>query len=229
MEILEANGLHPRIVAVLRLWLDKRFACVIVGGEKSDDFEIINQVFQGTVLGPILWDVFLADVNIPIRKAKFKEVAFADDLNAYREYEGSVNNKLLKIHAMKCQEEVHSWGKSRRVTFEPSKESISVISKFEPEGPDFKVMGLWFDTGLSMKRAISDLCTALRWKLTSLFRANRFFDTPSMVIQFKARILSYVEHRTSAIYHADSTALDTIDHQYDRFLAGVGLTRKPLC
>ena len=77
-----------------------------------------------------------------------------------------------------------------------------------------------------MKRAIADLCTALRWKLTTLFRANRFFDTPSMVIQFKSRILSYVEHRTSAIYHADSTSLGTVDHQYDRFLAGIGLTRK---
>ena len=119
-------------------------------------------IYQGTVLGPILWDVFFEDVYIPVRKSGFKEISFADDLNSYRRYNGGVDNKLMKKHAHKCQAEVHMWGKAKQITFEPTKESISIISNTDAEGPDFKLMGLWFDTALSMKRAVSDLCNSVR-------------------------------------------------------------------
>jgi hypothetical protein len=115
---LEMYGLHPRIVAVLKSWLEKRTACVLVGGERSELFDILNQIFQGTVLGPILWDVFFADVSLPIRTTRFKEVMFADDLNSYREYGGNAKNSTIAKHAKNCQTEVHTWGKAMQVEFE---------------------------------------------------------------------------------------------------------------
>ena len=51
-------------------------------------------------------------------------------------------------------------------------------------------------------------------------------DTPGVVIQFRSRILSYVEHRTASIYHSDSTVLDPVEKQYDRFLSELGVTRR---
>ena len=84
----------------------------------------------------------------------------------------------------------------------------------------------WFDTALNMKRAVNDVCNSVRWKITSLLRTSRVFDTPATVIQFKSRILSFIEHRTAAVYHADSTVLDPLDAQYDRFLKAIGLGRK---
>ena len=81
---MKSHGLHPRIIEVIRSWLEKRRARVIVGGERSEEFAIENQVFQGTVIGPTLWDVHFEDVDVPIRGAGFKEVTFADDLNSYR-------------------------------------------------------------------------------------------------------------------------------------------------
>ena len=102
---------------------------------------------------------------------------------------------------------------------------MSIISNHEPEGPDFKIMGIWFDTGLSMRRGVTELCNSLRWKLTTLLRTRHLFDTPTLMIQFKSRILSYVEHRTAAIYHVDATILHLIDKQFDRFLSQLGLSR----
>ena len=176
--------------------------------------------------GPILWDAFFEDVNVPIQKAGFKDVEFADDLNAYRSYDGSASNRTITKHAVKCQTEVHRWGRANQVVFEPTKESMTIISNHEPEGPEFKLMGVVFDPTLNMKRAANDLANAFRWKLTKLLRAKQYLDTPSAVIQFKSRILSYVEHRTAAIYHSDSTVLDPVDKQYDRFLSELGLIRK---
>ena len=222
---LRSHGLHERIIAVLKSWLERRIATVVVGGSNSEQYVIENQVYQGTVLGPIQWDVHFEDVHVPVRNSHFKEVLFADDLNSYKGYDSTTSNKLIIKQCKKCQTEIHKWGDAKRITFEPAKESMSIISNHEPEGPDFKLMGIWFDTGLSMRRGITDLCNSLRWKLTTLLRTRHLFDTPTLIIQFKSRILSYVEHRTAAIYHPDATLIKLIDNQFDRFLLQAGITR----
>ena len=126
------------MIEVIRSWLQRRRAAVVLGGERSAEYTIENQVFQGTVNGPILWDVFFEDVNIPIKKASFKDVEFAHDLNAYRAYDGYTSNKTIMKHARKCQTEVHTWGRANQVVFEPTKESVTIISNHEPERADFK-------------------------------------------------------------------------------------------
>ena len=109
------------------------------------------------------------------------------------------------------------WGRAKQITFEPLKESISIISNHDAEGPDFKLMGLWFDTGPSMKRAVNDACNSVRWKI----RTSRVFDIAATMIQFKSRILSYIEHRIAAIYDTDSTVLEPLDKQYYCCLAAI--------
>jgi hypothetical protein len=41
-------------------------------------------VFQGTVSGPMLWNLFFEDARHAINDCFFTEVVYADDLNAYR-------------------------------------------------------------------------------------------------------------------------------------------------
>ena len=57
-EKLEATGLPRDIVQVLVSWLAQRDAQVIVEGDFSEKMCLSNMVFQGTVLGPILWNLF---------------------------------------------------------------------------------------------------------------------------------------------------------------------------
>ena len=52
-------GLHESIFKVLRSWLECRSAYVIVNNERSHHFSLKDMVFQGTVLGPPLWNLFL--------------------------------------------------------------------------------------------------------------------------------------------------------------------------
>ena len=105
---------------------------------------------------------------------------------------------------------MHSWGRANKITFDDEKEFSSIISNHDPEGPDYKIMGMWFDTCLSMKRVIQELVDQVRWKLTTLLRAKKFFSVQDLIDQYKARLLGYVEYCTSAIYHADAGLLDLI-------------------
>ena len=58
---LTATGLHAQLVKLMKSWLSERRAQVIVGGKFSREFILKNIVFQGTVIGPDLRNVFYAN------------------------------------------------------------------------------------------------------------------------------------------------------------------------
>ena len=55
---LVSKGFHPKIVAVLASWLRQRHATVVISGMASKLMTLINMVYQGTVAGPTLWNLF---------------------------------------------------------------------------------------------------------------------------------------------------------------------------
>ena len=59
-----------------------------------------------------------------------------------------------------------------------------------------------------------------------LLRSRRSFTTEDLVIQYKQQVLSYIEYRTPAIYHATKTVLSRLEKQQDRFLLELGITRE---
>ena len=63
---LKQKGLHPQIVTVLVSWLQRRRAQIVVAGGSSKEMTLMNMVFQGTVTGPDLWNLFFEDARQPI-------------------------------------------------------------------------------------------------------------------------------------------------------------------
>ena len=47
---------------------------------------LANSDYQGTVLGPFLWNVFYSDSKAPVKKCGYTEAAFADDLNCWEAF-----------------------------------------------------------------------------------------------------------------------------------------------
>ena len=71
---LQVAKLRPEMLAVLASWLQRRTAQVVVGGEMSHEFPLADMVFQGTVLGPVLWNVFYADARRAIAERVVHEI-----------------------------------------------------------------------------------------------------------------------------------------------------------
>ena len=61
-------------------YLAPRTAQVAVDSQVSDIFTLSKIVFQGTVLGSSLWNIFLADVHAPAERNGAIERRLADDL-----------------------------------------------------------------------------------------------------------------------------------------------------
>ena len=86
------------------------------------------------------------------------------------------------------------------------------------------MLGVTFDCQLTMKIAVQEIAREAGWRVRSILRCRRFFITSELVHLYKAQVLSYVESRTPAIYHAARTTLDELDRVQRRFLRSIGVT-----
>ena len=151
---LSSLNLHESIFRVLRSWLERRTAYVIVNNKRSRHFCLKDMVFQGTVLGPPLWNLFFASCRLAVNKHLFDEVVFADDLNCYRKYHFDASDRRINKDLKSCQSDVHDWGRAHQVEFELSKESLHILCRKHPRGDAFKILGIRFDTKLVMYEAV---------------------------------------------------------------------------
>ena len=220
---LQSKRVHEDILAVLKSWLSARKARVAVGGQYSKDMEICNMVYQGTVLGPPLWNIFYEDASLAIRCHEFCEIVFADDLNAFKAFEFNTSNEDIFVELRNCQSEVHAWGRANQVSFDANKESMHILALSGGEGPNFKLLGVPFDTALNMKDAVVEIVGAATWKMGAILRTARYFTDAELLQLYKSKLLSFLEYRTAAIYHACDTTLRPLDNFQERFLAELGI------
>ena len=82
-----------------------------------------------------------------------------------------------------------------------------------------KLLGFDFDCD-----TVYDLAKNCRWKLKAILRTRRFNTGEGLINLYKAQILSFIEYRTAAIYHACSTALAELGAVQDKVLEAAGVT-----
>ena len=103
LDKLWAKGLRGRLWKVVQSWLQTRTAKVVVEGVASHTVELKNMVYQGTVWGPPLWNVFFEDASKPVQFAGFQDAFFADDLNCYKTSAETCANEALLEEMAECQ------------------------------------------------------------------------------------------------------------------------------
>ena len=221
---LQHNGVRGQVFKVVSDWLEGRQMLVVVNGHTTSPTELNNQVYQGTVWGPPLWNLFFADARFPVNEAGFVDVFFADDLNCYQAYFGDASNHEVLSDLTRCQQALHLWGDANRVCFDSGKEGFHVLHRWDGTDEVFRMLGVDFDSQLLMAEECNKLASECHWKLKTLLTSRKYYRTAELVNLYKTHVLSYIEFRTSAIYHASSTVLAPVDKIQRSFLHSLGIS-----
>ena len=223
-EYLRQHGISDSMFRFLYSYLAPRNANVVVQGCESATFTIEDEVFQGTVLGPPLWNVFFREIDDTIQRCLFRLAKFADDLTAYRNYNSSVSNIQILDELKDCQAACHQWGASRRVTFDASKEHFCILHKLQCSGETFRLLGVLVDPKLTMEDEIRRIRKKARPKIIAILNTRRFYDTGGLIQQYKAHVLCLLEQSCVSIYHASQTHLEVLNRLQRSFICELGLT-----
>jgi hypothetical protein len=226
MQKLEAKGIHDSLLKVIHSWLGTRSAVVVVDGTMSAPAPLANSVYQGTVLGPPLWNCHYEDARKAVNELEFTETIFADDLNAFRAFDHDTGNEHILHTLHQCQKSLHDWGQANQVLFDAAKETFHILDRKCPHGDNFKLLGVTFDTKVVMDAACFEIAGQAHSRLKTLLRGQRFFALPVLVRLYKSQILSFVEYATPAIYHAPDFFLLQVDRVQTLFLEEVSISAK---
>ena len=101
-----------------------------------------------------------------------------------------------------------------------------MLHRRRPEGEDFKILGVLWDPKLTMDKQCQEVARRAGWKLKTLLKTKRYYNTRELVGLYKCHVLPVLEFSTPAVYHAATTTLDLLDRVQRRFLREVGLTEE---
>ena len=225
MRKLRRCGLTDEILELLEDYLSPRSAQVIVSGAKSKKFVIEDEVYQGTVLGPPLWNVHFEDVSESVPDG-FSESKFADDLNVYKAFPVTVENEQILEELSECQTSIHDWGAKNQVIFDETKEEYAVISRVNPHGTTFKLLGAQIDPKLLMTDEISRILGKARGKAKAFFRTMRYYSVGGLIAQFKTHVLCHLEGTMGAFFHASTSHLAKLNAVQRIFVEKLGLSEE---
>ena len=128
---LEAIGLNAYLINWIKNHLTHRAQTVVLNGASSQPLPVLSRVPQGSVLGPLLFLLYISDIcDIGISNG-LKLVLYADDNLLYRAIDSPddyallqhdvitlgawCSIKLLKFNPSKCKDYVHLLQKIKEV------------------------------------------------------------------------------------------------------------------
>ena len=205
---LQRCGIGSTLLKFFADYLAPRHGQVLVQGAYSDEFEIWNSVFQGTVLGPPLWNTFFADVSIPASSCGGDEAMFADDLNVFQKVPRHTPLEECMATMEKCKGRVHQWGRVNRVSFDAAKEHMMVLHPSEAFGETFKFLGCLVDVDMRMHSVVEQVLSKIRPKITAILRTRAYYGIPDLIFQFKIQFRVLIDINMARYFHATVSFLE---------------------
>ena len=221
---LQSLGVAEVYLDFLNNYLEPRIGRVAVEGALSDTILLCDMVFQGTVLGPALWNTFFHDVSIPARWRGGTDALFADDLAVSKKYPLAVTNDQIMEDMQITRQHVHHWGRRNRVTFDDDKEHLAIIHPLHGSGEPFRSLGCFIDVKLTMEIAIDKIVNQARPKIKAMLRTQGAYSVEDMLTQYKTHIWGITEHHNGAIYHAAASVIARLDRLQQSFLIELRIT-----
>ena len=105
---LQQLGVASSFLDFLNSYLESRQGFVAVEGVLSECMLRTDMVYQGTVLGPKLWNAFFADISLHVPEDGQHIQLFADDLKVDSSCPVNMSNDVLKAGLLEAQHKLMS-------------------------------------------------------------------------------------------------------------------------
>ena len=194
---LKAYGIGDKSLKLILSYLSNRKHRVRIGSSVSEWLEMIFGVPQGSILGPLLFNIFINDLLYLIKECDICN--YADDNTIYAcDQDISVVIKRLEIdlnNAMKwfnCNFMVANSAKFQVIFLGTNDNTVglNINGTYMTSAESVKLLGVTIDRKLSFLPYIKEICAKVNSKTKALLRIRNYLETSKAKLLCNSYILS---------------------------------------
>lgn len=234
---LHLYNLDPRSLMFFTSYLNNRCQKVYLNGRYSSEGQVTCGVPQGSILGPLLFIIFINDLPLSLTNQSVKCDLFADDTTLHTSGK-SVNDVTKSLQ--KSLGEVSTWCKHNKMIISIPKTKSMLITtrqKHQKNLPplqllldnnpieqvkEHRLLGITIDDKLSWVPHINNVCKTLQRNLFLLSKLKHLVDCNGRKLFFHAFIKSHCDYISNIWDGSNEVHLKKVISLYRR---GVKLTQ----
>ena len=222
---LSSIGLDELSVRWFSNYLSGRTQAVVADGFKSSALSINKGVPQGSILGPLLFTIYVNNIAVPSLNCDVH--FYADDTILYSSgtsietatanLQNAFNRFQLSLIRLKL---VLNSSKTKCMVLTRSVDTNAFTGIFTLKGEQieqvrsYKYLGIWLDDKLSFKDHVEHLTKKLRGQIGFLYRNRSCFSLASRKTIVQSVVMSVFDYGDVLYMHASLSTLKPLDAVY---------------
>ena len=205
-------------------FLSGRCQRVKIGNSESYEVFIKFGVPQGSVLGPVLFNLYIRSLYATVTNQKFAVQGYADDHQIYNSFSSLDQYSMLIDDVPDCFDQICQWMEKHYLQLNPGKTEIivfgspSVLNELTIKGtflrdnicirfsPVVKNLGIRLDESLTFKNQVNCVKSSCFLKLRSIVRIKSFLTIKQMSILVQSVVISSLDY-CNALYFGTSKSI----------------------
>lgn len=226
---LKSHGIVGEVGRWIGNWLRDRKQRVCINGKESSWRNVTSGVPQGSILGPVLFLMYINDFEVGVENEVLK---FADDTKLF----GVVSGKDSAMSIQRDLNKLLRWTDQSLMEFNIDKCRVmhmgnkNIEFRYKMKGCELKSVDSECDLGIEIRKdlKVSDQCTKAYNKanrVLGMIHRNIRWKTPDMMLRlYKTLVRPHVEYCTAAwspYYKKDKDKIEKIQRRMTRMVEGM--------
>ena len=210
------------LVSLLKSYLQDRTQCVFLNGNYSTKGVAKCGVPQGSVLGPLLFSIFINDLPLHILNTKVVCDLFADDNSIHSR---GTNVESVQHSLQEGLNDVSKWCDQNRMVVHPGKTKSMVLAsrqkhQLKPlilnltlgtniteQVREHRVLGITIDEELKWQPHIDNICKQVARNLFLLGQLRKYVDIDCRKLFFNAHLMAHINYASTVWSNASEVHL----------------------
>jgi hypothetical protein len=227
LQRMSTIGIGGSVLQWFKSYLAERTQSVCIDGVKSKKFSIKYGVPQGSVLGPLLFSVYILPLGDIIRRYNIFFHIYADDTQLYISFRPGVDTSKCVAQLEKCISEIRSWMLDNFLCLNDEKSEFLVIgTKQQREKLNIasikfgkcevvtaskaRNLGVIFDEAFNLDSHVKQLCKSTNYYLRSVGKIRKFLTDNATEQVIHGLITSRLDMCNSVLHGLPSCALEKL-------------------
>ena len=229
-------GLEGKALDLIASYLQGRTQRVVIGEQPSSSSMLMSGVPQGSVLGPLLFSLYVQPIGDIIRAHGLFYHQYADDLQLYCHFALTKQALAEAVnHIEKCVDELNDWMTANLLSMNDSKtqylpivpksaswllDEVNVIRIGDdtvPAATTVRNLGVHFDHHMDMNSHTSHVISACSYHLRNINHISRYLPptTKERVINALIIYTSRIDYCNSLLYNTSANNISRLQRMHN--------------